>query len=104
MRRRPRTLRQRLGHLLYLDIGWIPSGRPAPAATQPAERPDAGAVERQLRGGVARFLALARELLPVRREDLFVKHPAFGDLTLPEWLRFHVPHFRDQAEPIPTRL
>src|SRR3989449_5914922 len=39
MRRRPRTLRQRLGHLLYLDIGWIPSGRPAPAATEPAERP-----------------------------------------------------------------
>src|SRR5438876_8941401 len=30
-----------------LDIGWIPSGRPAPAATEPAERPDAGA--RQVR-------------------------------------------------------
>src|SRR2546427_5541041 len=68
MRRRPRPLRQRLGQFVYLDVGWIPSGRPAPAATQPAERPDAGAVERQLRDGVARFLALARELLPVRRD------------------------------------
>ena len=104
MRRRPRPLRQRLGQFVYLDVGWIPSGRPAPAATQPAERPDAGAVERQLRGGVARFLALARELLPVRRDDLFVKHPAFGDLTLPEWLRFHVRHCAHHAKQIRTLL
>src|SRR5205814_3486998 len=42
MRRRPRPVRQRLAQFVYLDIGWIPSGRPAPAATEPAERPDAG--------------------------------------------------------------
>src|SRR5207245_11767654 len=90
MRRRPRPARQRLAQFVYLDIGWIPSGRPAPAATEPAERPDAGAVERQLRAGVARFLTLAHEILPARRDDPFVKHPAFGHLTLPERLRFHV--------------
>src|SRR5256886_4517398 len=76
MRRRPRPLRQRLRQFVYLDVGWIPSGRRAPAATEPAQRPDPGAVERQLRDGVARFVALAHELLPVRRDDLFVKHPA----------------------------
>src|ERR1043166_6716675 len=92
MRRRPRPLRQRLAHFLYLDVGWIPSGRRAPEVTEPAEHPDARVVERQLRDGVTRFVALARELLPARRADLFVRHPVFGDLTLPEWLRFHVRH------------
>src|SRR5207249_2303079 len=48
MRRRPRPLRQRLRQFVYLDVGWIPSGRRAPAATEPAQRPDPGAVERQL--------------------------------------------------------
>ena len=104
MRRRPRPLRQRLGQFVYLDDGWIPAGRRAPAATEPAPRPDAGAVERQLRDGVVRFLALARELLPARRDDLFVKHPAFGDLTLPEWLRFHVRHCAHHAKQIRARL
>ncbi len=104
MRRRPRPVRQRVAQFVYLDIGWIPSGRRAPAPTEPAERPDAGAVQRQLRDGVARFLALAHELLPARRDDLFVKHPAFGDLTLPEWLRFHVRHCAHHAKQIRALL
>src|SRR2546428_8773483 len=53
MRRRPRPVRQRLAPLLYLDMGWIPPGRPAPAATPPAPRPDAAAVERQHPGRAA---------------------------------------------------
>lgn len=104
MRRRPRPLRQRIAHVLYIDIGWIPTGRRAPEVTLPAERPDPGAVARQLRDGVTRFLTLARELLPARRADLFVRHPAFGDLTLPEWLRFHVRHCRHHAKQIRARL
>ena len=101
---RPRPLRQRVWHFLYIDVGWIPSGRRAPEVTEPAEHPDARAVERQLRDGVTRFLALARELLPARRADLFVRHPVFGDLTLPEWLRFHVRHCAHHAKQIRARL
>ena len=104
MRRRPRTPRERLAYFLTLQIGWMPSGRDAPSATQPAERPDARAVERQFRDGVARFLSLERDLLPARRHDLFVKNPAFGDLTLPEWLRFHVRHCAHHAKQIRARL
>jgi len=104
MRRRPRPLRQRVWHFLYLDVGWIPSGRRAPEVSEPAEHPDARAVERQLRDGVGRFVALARELLPARRGDLFVRHPVFGDLTLPEWLRFHVRHCAHHAKQIEARL
>ena len=104
MRRRPRTMRERVGFLLIMRIGWIPSGREAPELTRPAERPDRQAVERQLRDGVARFLSLAGDLLPARRDDLFVKNPAVGDLTLPEWIRFHVTHCAHHARQIRARL
>ena len=104
MQRRPRTARERLGHFLVLGIGWVPSGRKAPAPTVPVERPDPRSVERQLRDGVARFQALARDLLPARRADLFVKNPALGDLTLPEWLDFHVRHCAHHARQIRARL
>jgi hypothetical protein len=104
MRRRSRTARERLAYFLVLQVGWMPSGRRAPELTRPAERPDPRVVERQLRDGVARFLALERELLPLRRDDLFVKNPALGDLTLPEWLRFHVRHCAHHARQIRARL
>src|SRR5207237_453888 len=104
MRRRPRTPRERLAYFLTLQIGWMPTGRDAPSATQPAERPDARAVERQFRDGVARFLSLERDLLPARRHDLFVKNPAFGDLTLPEWLQIHVSHCANHDKQIRARL
>ncbi|HVH10039.1 MAG TPA: DinB family protein [Gemmatimonadales bacterium] len=103
MQRRPRSLRQRLSHVAYLGLGWAPR-REAPAAVRPAERPDRGAVERQFREGVQRFLTLERELLPARRNDLFVKNPVLGDLTLPEWLAFHVRHCAHHAKQIRTRL
>jgi DinB superfamily len=103
MRRRPRSVGQRLNHLLYIEVGWAPR-REAPAAVRPAERPDPVAVERQFREGVARFLALERELLPARRDDLFVRNPLLGDLTLPEWLAFHVRHCAHHAKQIRARL
>lgn len=104
MRRRPRTALQLLGDLVMVRIGWIPSGFRAPDGTRPADRPDVAAVERMLREGVTRFLALERELLPARAADLFVKHPRLGDLTLPEWLRFHVRHCAHHAKQIRARL
>lgn len=104
MRRRPRTRWELLGYFLTLRLGWMPSGRRAPEFTTPAERPDPKGVERQLRDGVARFLTLERELLPARRADLFVRNPALGDLTLPEWLQFHVVHCAHHARQIRARL
>ncbi|HEX4574184.1 MAG TPA: DinB family protein [Gemmatimonadales bacterium] len=104
MRRRPRTLLERLADLGILRLGWNPPGLQSPAAVRPAERPEPAVVARQLREGVARFLALERDLLPARASDLFVKHPRLGDLTLPEWLRFHVVHCGHHATQIRARL
>jgi hypothetical protein len=103
MLRRPRTPRQRLACWLVLRLGWIIPGRESPPDVRPAEHPDRAAVERQLRDGVARFLTLERELA-ARSRDLFVKHPYLGDLTLPEWLRFHALHSAHHAKQIRARL
>src|SRR6266705_1906900 len=72
----------------------------ASRATRPAPQPDREAVTRQFREAVDGLLALERELLPARAADLFARHPALGDLTLPEWLRFHEWHCRHHAKQI----
>jgi DinB family protein len=104
MRRRPRSPRELIAYALVLGVGWIPGRRRAPSATLPAEQPERTAVERQFREAVERFLVLERELLPARRVDLFAKHPVLGDLTLPEWGRFHIWHCRHHARQIRARL
>jgi uncharacterized protein DUF1569 len=104
MTRRPRTLFQRLAYVALVQVGWWPPGRKAPEMTRPAERPDRAAVERKVREAVDRFQRLERELLPARAGDLFVKHPVLGDLTIPEWMRFHVKHARHHAKQIVERL
>jgi hypothetical protein len=104
MRRRPRSPVQRLAHALILSIGYIPPGGRAPETTLPAQRPDRAATERQLREGVARFVELAHTLLPRRAHDLFVKHPVMGDLTIEEWMRFHVRHATHHVRQIRRRL
>lgn len=104
MSRRRRTPRERLGYFLIVWLGWMPAGRRAPSAVWPAEHPDPGTVDGQLREGVERFLALEPQLLPARRRDLFVKHPWIGDLTFAEWQRFHVCHCAHHAKQIRARL
>ncbi len=104
MTRRPRDLRARVAYVLLLRLGWWPPGAQAPEGTRPAEHPDRDGVEQKFREGVARFLELERALLPARQHDLFVKHPVLGDLTLGEWLRFHVSHCRHHARQIRERL
>lgn len=89
---------------LVLRTEWFPSGGTAPAMTVPSPSPDPPILERRLRAGVARFERLAAELLPARGSDLFVAHHIFGDLTLPEWLRFHVVHTRHHAKQLRERL
>ena len=104
MRRRRRSPWELIAYLFVLQVGWVPGRRRAPPQTMPAEHPDRDALDREFRDGVQRFLALERTLLPRRRSDLFVKHPRLGDLTLPEWGRFHVWHCTHHARQIRARL
>ena len=104
MARRPTTLRERLGKVFTLGLGWFPPGRKAPERTTPAPRVDGHAAESHFRAAIAAWDAVERDLLPARRHDLFVKHPRLGDLTLEEWMRFHVVHARHHARQIRDRL
>jgi hypothetical protein len=90
--------------MLVMHLGWFPPFLTAPSMTAPAPRVDRAAAESHFRRGVERIEELARLLLPARARDLFVKHPAMGDLTLPEWLEFHVIHSRHHARQIRSRL
>jgi hypothetical protein len=60
--------------------------------------------EMRFRRGVERNLELAQLLLPARARDLFVKHPRMGDLTLTEWMDFHVVHARHHARQMRERM
>jgi len=104
MHRRRRTPRQLISYLVVLHVGLVPGRRRAPALSTPAQHPARGEVTRQFLEGVDRLAGVERDLLPARAADLFVKHPFLGDLTLPEWLRFHDWHCAHHARQIRARL
>lgn len=103
MVRRPKSRVERVASFLILKVGWFPPGREAPKGSRPAEHVDREYAELHFREGVERFDKIAPGLLTSRSHDLFVKHPRLGDLTLPEWMRFHVVHCRHHAKQIRAR-
>lgn len=104
MVRRPLRLAERVAKVLAMDIGWFPPGLEAPSKAVPAPQVERAAAESHFRQGVARNLELARLMLPARAHDLFIKHPRMGDLTLEEWMEFHVRHARHHVRQIRERM
>ncbi|HTR19708.1 MAG TPA: DUF1569 domain-containing protein [Gemmatimonadales bacterium] len=104
MVRRPRSWFERGAYLWIMSIGWFPPGFKAPSRAVPAAHVDRGAAEAHFRAAHARATEMAHLLLPARGRDLFVKHPRMGDLTLPEWLDFHVIHARHHVRQIRRRI
>ena len=103
MTRRPKTRVELVASFLIVKLGWFPPGREAPKVSRPAEQVDRKYAEQHFREGIERFNRIAPELLASRPHDLFVKHPRLGDLTLPEWMRFHLVHCRHHAKQITAR-
>jgi len=104
MVRRPLTLRERLGKVLGMHLGFFPPFLEAPSKSVPAAHVERQAAETHFRSAVAKFEAVATLLLPARARDLFVKHPRMGDLTLEEWMEFHRRHARHHARQIRQRV
>lgn len=103
MHRRRRTGPEWVASLCILGLRWFPPGRQAPAISRPADQVDRAYAETHFREGVERFQRIAPELRH-RSRDLFVRHPVLGDLTLPEWMRFHLVHCRHHAKQIRARV
>jgi len=104
MVRRPRTFTEKLASLLILGVHWYPQGFKAPEGSRPGDGVTRQQAEAHFRTGLAKWEELERLLLPARRDDLFVKHPRLGDLTLEEWMRFHMIHSRHHARQIRERI
>lgn len=103
MTRRPRNLAQVAAWTFISRTGRFPVRRQAPESALPGAAPDPAATTRRLRAAAALFLELEGKLVQ-RRDDLFVKHPVFGDLTLTEFMIFHVRHAEHHRRQIVERL
>jgi hypothetical protein len=103
MSRRPRTPAEQVARFLIFGLRWFPPGRKAPERTTPGQV-DRATAESHFLAGIELWDQVDRALLPERRSNLFVKHPRLGDLTVEEWMRFHVIHARHHARQIRQRL
>ena len=104
MKRRPRTPAEKIAKLFIFGLRSFPPGRKAPERTTPASQIDRASAEAHFLAAVEAWDQVDRALLPERRADLFVKHPRMGDLTVEEWMRFHLIHARHHARQIRQRL
>ena len=87
-----------------MELGFFPPFLNAPERSIPPERIDRGEAEMHFRKAVEHLQTVATLLLPARARDLFVKHPRMGDLTLEEWMEFHLRHARHHAKQIRQRI
>ena len=104
MSRRPRTPAETVARLFIFGFRWFPPGRKAPERATPAPGVTRAAAEAHFLAGIEAWDQVDRTLLPERRANLFVKHPRMGDLTVEEWMRFHVIHARHHARQIRERV
>jgi hypothetical protein len=104
MARRPRTPAEKIARFFIFGLRWFPPGRKAPERTTPAPQIDRASAEEHFLAGVEAWDQIDRALLPERRADLFVKHPRMGDLTVEEWMQFHLIHARHHARQIRQRV
>jgi len=104
MSRRRRTAAEHVARFFIFGLRWFPPGRKAPERTTPSPHVSRASAEAHLLAGVELWDQVDRAVLPERRADLFVKHPRMGDLTVEEWMRFHVIHARHHARQIRQRF
>ncbi len=104
MSRRPRTPAEHVARFFIFGLHWFPPGRKAPERTTPAPEISRAAAQAHFVEGIEAWDQVDRALLPARRADLFVKHPRMGDLTIEEWMHFHLLHARHHARQIRQRV
>ncbi len=88
---------QAVARTALLTVGRLPAGFKSPEAALPLAKPDPDLVTAQFRMGVAGLQTLVDDWPLERQRTIFVRHPQFGDLNLPEWVRFHYIHCRHHA-------
>lgn len=92
VRASPPALKQRLGRLLVVDLGYFPRveapERTKPTGTVPVERAASSAIESL----AALDSALARAAAAFGETRLVSNHPYFGGMSVRQWRKFHWRH------------
>ena len=96
---KPATMYERLATVLVINLGYFPSGRPAPAMTIPR------GMQPEESMNVIRHSLSAMDELFSHCEQRFgnaklMNHPALGPLSADEWRKFHWLHTRHHMKQI----
>jgi hypothetical protein len=91
-RQRHATPEQALMRHVLLGAGEFPKGMRAPDYTLPSDDPNPELAQANFRMAIERTRALVEDWPEEKQISRFLRHPAIGDLNLPEWVRFHYVH------------
>ena len=92
VRGRPPMLKQRMGRLLVVDLGYFPKAK-APEMTMPSGSvPPEGIVEAVRAALETLDGTLGRVAERFGAEALVANHPYFGGMTVGQWRKFHWRH------------
>lgn len=87
-----RTFMQWLSTRVVADLGYFPTGRPAPPTTLPSALPPAQ-VMREIRENLIAMDAVLGDVEQKIGPGIAVaNHPVLGPLTVQEWRKFHYRH------------
>jgi hypothetical protein len=98
------TFKQRMRQFALIELGFFPTGRPAPKHIIPTGELDLNAVLAAVRRDLARLDDAASKARDVFGGVKLLDHPILGALTLDQWLKFHVVHTRHHEKQIRERL
>jgi hypothetical protein len=89
---------QRLRKLVVVGFGYLPSGRKAPANTQPRGLP-AEKVRSEVGAKIVAMDAIIAQCeARFGRRTLLLDHPILGPLTAMQWRKFHLVHGRHHVK------
>ena len=91
-RQRHATPEQALMRHVLLGAGEFPKGMRAPDYSLPSDDPNPELAQANFRMAIERTRALVEDWPEEKQISRFLRHPAIGDLNLPEWVRFHYVH------------
>ena len=86
------TPEQALMRHVLLGAGEFPKGMRAPDYSLPSDDPNPELAQANFRMAIERTRALVEDWPEEKQISRFLRHPAIGDLNLPEWVRFHYVH------------
>ena len=95
------TFKQRIGHLLVLELGVFPFKRKSPEMVAPkANLCGAEAFELLKKNLAAMDVAIAKYAEEHGRAGRVANHPILGPLTYDQWPKFHLNHARHHMKQI----